>query len=131
MDKIYGSMSDEELNKWEKLPVIVNILTSKEFGAWLLRRDENRDKQNSSRPKGEWLHKKFDSSLKAYGQCSNCLQRERVGNFCRNCGAEMKIKEISPYSGIREFDKKFADLLVFNDQPQRQLKSCSDVHEDV
>jgi len=48
----------------------------------------------------------------------------------KKCGAEMKIKQISPDSGIREFDKKFADLLVFNDQPQRQLKS-SDVHEDV
>lgn len=33
-------------------------------------------------------------------------------------------------TGIQEFDKKFADLIVFNDQPQRQLKS-SDVHEDV
>lgn len=42
------------------------------------------------RPKGEWLHKEFDTSLREYGQCSNCLQRERVGNFCRNCGADMR-----------------------------------------
>lgn len=42
------------------------------------------------RPTGKWLHKEFDPFLKEYGQCSNCLQRERVGNFCRNCGADMR-----------------------------------------
>lgn len=50
-------------------------------------------------------------------------------DICGNCSAKMDNK-ISLNSGIREFDKKFADLIVFNDQPQRQLKS-SDVHEDV
>lgn len=44
------------------------------------------------RPQGEWIHKEFDPFLKEYGQCSNCLQRERVGNFCRNCGADMRPK---------------------------------------
>lgn len=47
-------------------------------------------KTNFQRPQGEWIHKEFDPFLKEYGQCSNCLQRERVGNFCRNCGADMK-----------------------------------------
>lgn len=45
------------------------------------------------RPKGEWLHKEFNPFLKEYGQCSTCLQRERVGNFCRNCGADMRGEE--------------------------------------
>ena len=45
-------------------------------------------------PKGEWLLKEFDPFLKEYGQCSNCLQRERVGNFCRNCGADMRPEEV-------------------------------------
>lgn len=47
-------------------------------------------KTNFQRPQGEWLHKEFDPFLKENGQCSNCLQRERVGNFCRNCGADMR-----------------------------------------
>lgn len=41
-------------------------------------------------PQGEWLYKEIDPFLKVYGTCSNCLQRERVGNFCRNCGADMR-----------------------------------------
>lgn len=64
MDKIYGFLSNEELNKWEKLPVVVNILTSKEFGSWLLRRDENRDKQNNSRPKGEITDEDIRDAIK-------------------------------------------------------------------
>ena len=78
------------------------------------------------RPKGEW---KFIS--RNCWKCPYCQELTNEGkNFCPNCGADMKIKQISPDSGIREVDKKFADLLVFKDQPQRQLKS-SDVHEDV
>lgn len=42
------------------------------------------------KPHGEWLNKEFNPFLKEYGQCSNCLQIERVGNFCRNCGADMR-----------------------------------------
>jgi len=82
------------------------------------------------RPQGEWIEKEETPASVSY-YCSNC---ECVGlgveHFCSWCGAEMKIKQISQDSGIREFDKKFADLLVFKDQPQRQLES-SDVHEDV
>lgn len=39
---------------------------------------------------GEWLHKKVDkSNWYVYGQCSKCLERNRIGNYCRNCGAKM------------------------------------------
>ena len=51
------------------------------------------DGLNDIRPQGEWLHKEIDPFLKVHGQCSNCLQRERVGNFCRNCGADMRGEE--------------------------------------
>lgn len=38
-------MTNEELNEWERLSFIRNVLTSKEFGAWLHRRDKNKEKQ--------------------------------------------------------------------------------------
>ena len=43
-EKMYGSYSDADLNDWEKFPINANVLTSSAFGAWLLRRDERRDK---------------------------------------------------------------------------------------
>lgn len=84
-------------------------------------------------PQGEWI--KDNSGDRFCSVCGKSALYHEIGlmiesRFCPNCGAAMKIKNISPDSGIREFDKKFADLIVFNDQPQRQLKS-SDVHEDV
>lgn len=44
IEKMYGSYSDADLNDWEKFPMNANVLTSSAFGAWLLRRDERRDK---------------------------------------------------------------------------------------
>lgn len=44
VDKMYGSYSDTDLNDWERFPMNANVLTSSAFGAWLLRRDERRDK---------------------------------------------------------------------------------------
>lgn len=39
---------------------------------------------------GKWLHKKTDElNYYVYGQCSNCLERKRVDNYCPNCGAKM------------------------------------------
>ena len=35
----------EDLNSWQLLPNVAKVLTSHTFGAWLMRRDENRDKQ--------------------------------------------------------------------------------------
>lgn len=55
--------------------------------------------------------------------CSKCAYQ----NFCY-----VGIKDYCPsYTpAMIAYDKKFADLIVFNDQPQRQLKSL-DVHEDT
>ena len=44
IEKMYGSYSDADLNDWERFPMNANVLTSSAFGAWLLRRDERRDK---------------------------------------------------------------------------------------
>ena len=44
IEKMYGSYSDADLNDWEKFPMNASVLTSSAFGAWLLRRDERRDK---------------------------------------------------------------------------------------
>ena len=44
IEKKYGSYSDADLNDWERFPINASVLTSSAFGAWLLRRDERRDK---------------------------------------------------------------------------------------
>ena len=44
IEKMYGSYSDADLNDWERFPMNSRVLTSSAFGAWLLRRDERRDK---------------------------------------------------------------------------------------
>jgi len=83
------------------------------------------------RPKGKWIYDSDHSITIDMYKCSICgCDGHTHFKFCPQCGADMKIQNISSDSGIQEFDKKFADLIVFNDQPQRQLKS-SDVHEDV
>lgn len=51
MTKMYGSYSDEDLNEWEKFNAI--LLTSSAFGAWLMRRDEKRDKRKLEQAKAE------------------------------------------------------------------------------
>lgn len=93
----------------------------------------------TERPQGEWVEierqgRTGDGRIFTYTivVCSECGEQYDLEGekFCPHCGAEMNIKNISSDNGIREFDKKFADLMVFDDQPQRQLKS-SDVHEDV
>lgn len=38
-------MTDEELNVWERQPNVCRVLISREMGAWLKRRDENKAKQ--------------------------------------------------------------------------------------
>ena len=45
MDKKYGSYTDEDLNDWQSLPANSRVLTSSGFGAWLMRRDNRRDKR--------------------------------------------------------------------------------------
>ena len=43
--KIYGSYTDADLDHWQSLPMNSHVLTQSAFGAWLLRRDENKAKQ--------------------------------------------------------------------------------------
>lgn len=43
--KIYGSYTDADLDHWQSLPMNSKVLTQSAFGAWLLRRDENKAKQ--------------------------------------------------------------------------------------
>lgn len=42
MSKKYGYFYEEELDKWERLPATMLVLTSSYMGAWLLRRDERK-----------------------------------------------------------------------------------------
>lgn len=43
--KMYGSYSDADLDHWQNLPMNSYVLTQSAFGAWLMRRDENKAKQ--------------------------------------------------------------------------------------
>ena len=52
-DKKYGSYTDEDLNDWQILPAVAPILTSSQFGAWLMRRDKRRDKKKLEEIKAE------------------------------------------------------------------------------
>lgn len=42
MSKKYGNFYEEELDKWERLPATMLVLTSSYMGAWLQRRDERK-----------------------------------------------------------------------------------------
>ena len=42
---MYGSYSEEDLNDWQEFPLVASVLTSSLFGAWLMRRDENKARQ--------------------------------------------------------------------------------------
>ena len=46
----------------------------------------------NARPKGKWQGKEITADYKVYGQCSVCLQRKRIDNFCPNCGADMRTE---------------------------------------
>ena len=77
-------MTNEELNAWERQPSVLNILTSKEFGEWLHRRDKNKEKR------GEWV-KRFEGTIAEGTFCNQCWRTtHKRTNFCPNCGADMR-----------------------------------------
>lgn len=49
MSKKYGFFYEEDLDYWERLPLVSNVLTSSYMGAWLLRRQGNIKKQTGER----------------------------------------------------------------------------------
>lgn len=46
-------MTNKELDAWERKENVLEVLTSLEFGAWLNRRDKN--KEALERPRGKWI----------------------------------------------------------------------------
>lgn len=52
---IYGNITEEQLNEWERRPEVIRVLTSKEMGAWLMRRDEN--KRKATLREREWARR--------------------------------------------------------------------------
>lgn len=79
-------MTNEELNAWERQSNVLDVLTSKEFGEWLQRRDKNKENR------GEWI--KHGDKYK----CSKCFATMKVNSFnpqlkdrfCYFCGADMR-----------------------------------------
>ena len=93
--KMYGSLSDEDLNEWERLPLVMRVLCSAQMGAWLLRRDENKEK--SEHKTGRWRKVSMDKYVQHatyYYECSECGD-QHIGqaNYCPNCGCKMEVKE--------------------------------------
>ena len=39
---------------------------------------------------GRWIHKEITDNYRVIGQCSECLERKIIDNFCPNCGADMR-----------------------------------------
>lgn len=88
-------MNEESLKKWEQKNI--ELLTSREMGEWLYRRDMN------ARPQGEWIKVKEDrmsidmsGELVTQYKCSKCgrpiaILSSKLADypFC-HCGAEMK-----------------------------------------
>lgn len=85
-------MTDQELNIWERQDNVLKVLTSKEFGAWLYRRDKNKQKM------GKWID--MDTPTSRYiprYKCSICGNWANHSNFCPNCGADMRGEEDDRY----------------------------------
>ena len=80
MSGLYGDMTDEELNFWERLPLVMQVLSTPQFGCWLIRRDKNREQSADVRPNvhGEWAK----ICWKAF-RCSECKKiSEYYTDFC-------------------------------------------------
>lgn len=76
-------MNEESLKNWEQDNI--ELLTSREMGEWLHRRDMN------TRPQGEWEYKEIANSTIIGYWCSCChIGSQREYNFCPNCGADMR-----------------------------------------
>ena len=96
---MYGSYSSSDIDDWQKFPQVANVLTSSLFGAWLMRRDENRDKSLhlEERKQGEWIEyeKLTDNGGYIWKKCSCCSEDMQgvESKFCPNCGADMRGNE--------------------------------------
>lgn len=81
-------MNEESLKDWEQDHI--ELLTSREMGEWLHRRDNRRDNRRdmNARPQGEWVRMALDNKTIVY--CSEChTHYEYPFNCCPNCGAQM------------------------------------------
>lgn len=79
-------MNEESLKNWEQDNI--ELLTSREMGEWLHRRDMNRDMKE--RPQGEWITDNWGMF-----HCNYCMREKQqlFHNFCSYCGADMRGKE--------------------------------------
>lgn len=97
-EKMYGSYSSADLDDWERFPFVSQVLTSSAFGAWLMRRDENRDKYKA-RKEGEvsyWIED-WEMGLSECPECHETYLWEDfkgVGDWhhCPNCGQPLEVR---------------------------------------
>lgn len=77
-------MNEESLKTWEQENI--ELLTSREMGEWLHRRDMN------ARTQGEW-EEPFEHNGKIYHRCNHChisTPLMLIDNYCSYCGAVMR-----------------------------------------
>lgn len=77
-------MTDKELTEWEHQPLVLNVLTSREMGAWLGRRDSRRDSRLLQEIRQEMAKSKYNHR----GE----YNRELAFNICLQI-IDSKIKE--------------------------------------
>lgn len=80
-------MNEESLKAWEQDHI--ELLTSREMGEWLYRREMNaRARANKERPHGKW--RVYEGVI----TCEKCgKEAEEISPFCAWCGADMRDKE--------------------------------------
>lgn len=83
-------MNEESLKKWEQKNI--ELLTSREMGEWLYRRDLN------ARPQGEWIPIKSlmedNHHSRISFRCNQCRYVEGYrAKYCAGCGAFMRAED--------------------------------------
>lgn len=85
--EMYDGISDMELSLWEKLPDVSKVLCSKKMGAWLLRRDKNKEAQKKADNTAYWIRL---HDCNHWYKCSECYSESDENTpFCPRCGYEM------------------------------------------
>lgn len=98
MSEMYDFMSGDDLDDWEILPMVRRVLSTPQFGCWLLRRDKNREKRQNVH--GEWIKDDCYDKRDNFYHCSECgrvinvIFGENLSDypFC-HCGADMRERK--------------------------------------
>lgn len=80
-------MNEESIKAWEQDHI--ELLTSREMGEWLYRRDMNA-RANKERQQGEWKRITMNRYLCFNCNCNVNSVESLIYKFCPKCGADMR-----------------------------------------